>query len=81
MQQFSENHGAGPMHGRAHDCFGRLQIHTARLAAALEDYTQQLIYFPRDFLVDRFSRFFSSGVSVSSTERARQIFSFTSNNS
>jgi hypothetical protein len=45
----------------------------AGLADASEDGTQQLRYFARDFLLDRFRRFFSSGESASSTDRARQI--------
>jgi hypothetical protein len=46
----------------------------------MEDDTQQLAYFARDLLADRFSRFFSSGERVFSTGRARQILSFTSSN-
>jgi len=69
------------MHGRAHqhlDCF---QIDVARLADANEDGAQQLLYFARDFLLDGVRRFFSCGVSVSSTGRWRQIFSLTSTSS
>jgi len=64
--------------GRTQGHLGRLQIETARLAALLEDDAQELVYFPRDFPVDRFRRFFSWGLSVSSTGRARQIFALTS---
>ena len=54
------------------------QIQPAAVAAIAEDHTQPLIYFPRDFLLDDFRRFFSCGESVSSSGRARQIFSLTS---
>jgi hypothetical protein len=81
LQQLAQGGGASAMHGRAHRRFQRFQIHTPRLVAALEHYTQQLLYFARDFLVDGFGRFFSSGDRVASTGRARQIFSFTSSNS
>jgi hypothetical protein len=53
----------------------------ARLAALLENDAQQLVYFARDLLPDRFRRFFSSGERLSSTGRKRQIFSFTSSKS
>jgi hypothetical protein len=52
-----------------------LQIEVARLAASAKDNAQELIYVARDFLEDRFGRFFSSSVcSVWSTGRKRQIF-------
>ena len=69
------------MHGGAHHHLGDLQIQTSRLAAAVENDTQQLVYFARDFLADGFRRFFSSGERISATGRARQILSFTSSNS
>ena len=69
------------MHGRADSHFDGFQIETPRFAAAGGDRAQQLLYFARDFLVDRFARFFSCGESVSWTGRARQILSFTSSNS
>jgi hypothetical protein len=50
----------------------------ARLADTREDRAQQLGYFARDFLLDGFCRFFSSGERVSSTGRARQMWPFTS---
>ena len=52
-----------------------------RLAAAVENHTQQLAYFARDLLLDGLRRFFPCGEMASSTGRARQIFSFTSSNS
>jgi hypothetical protein len=66
------------MQGPAHRHLEGLQIQTPRLAAALNDDAHQLVYFARDFLADRFCRFFSAGKRVSSTGRARQILSFTS---
>jgi hypothetical protein len=47
------------MHRRAHRHLDRFQVQMARLAAALEDHAQQLVYFARDFLLDRLGRFFS----------------------
>jgi hypothetical protein len=53
------------------------------LAAILEDDPQQLRYFARDFLADRFGCFFSWAVrpSGSAVGRKRQIFWFTWMNS
>ena len=51
------------------------------LAAIFEDDVQELIYFARDLLTDRFGRFFSSGERVSSTGRKRQTRSLTSTSS
>jgi len=59
--------------------FHRFQVDLAVLLALGEDAVQKAAYFARDFGLDRFGRFFSSGVSVSSTGRARQIFSLISN--
>ena len=78
LQQLSESRRAGLMHSGAEshlDCF---QIQDAALLPLGEDTAQQRGYFARDLLVDRFGRFFSCGVSVSSTGRAWQIFSLTS---
>jgi len=67
------------VHGRAHRHLDSLQIEAARFAAGAKDNAQELIYVARDFLEDRFGRFFSSSVcSVSSTGRKRQIFRLTS---
>lgn len=77
-QQLAERRGSGVMHDRTHGHLGSLQIETARLATLLEDHTQELVYFARDFPANRFGRFFSCGDSVSSTGRARQICAFTS---
>jgi hypothetical protein len=68
------------MHGRAHSHFNGFQIQTPRFAAILEDDAQQLVYFARDFLLDRFGGFFSwADGGVSSTGRNLQICSLTSN--
>jgi hypothetical protein len=69
------------MHDRPHGHLSGFQVPAPRLAAAVEDYAQQLVYFARDFLLDGFRRFFSSGERVSATGRARQIFSLISNSS
>jgi hypothetical protein len=42
-----------------------------------EHHLHYAAYFLGDFLLDRFGRFFSCGVRVSSTGRVRQISSFT----
>ena len=80
LQQFGQCRGACLMHGRTHRHLDRFQIEMVRLLTSVENDTQQLAYFVRDFLLDRFGRFFSCGESESSTGRARQIFSFTSSN-
>ncbi|MGB6941929.1 MAG: hypothetical protein WBE37_06020 [Bryobacteraceae bacterium] len=59
----------------------RLQIQIAGLLALGEYTTQQRRYFAGNLGVDRRGRFFSSGVSVSSTGRNAQIFSLTSTTS
>jgi hypothetical protein len=66
------------MHRGPHRHLDRFQIESAGLTLVLENKAQQRAYFPLNFLVDRFRRFFSCGVRVSSTGRARQIFSFVS---
>jgi len=69
------------MHGRTHSRLDGFQIQPSCLAPILENHTKKLLYFARDFSADRFHRFFSSGDSVSSTGRARQILSLTSSKS
>ena len=78
LQQFGQDNGAGPMHGRAYGCFDGFQIEMTSFPATGENRTQELFYFARDFLADRFGRFFSSGDPVSSAGRARQICVLTS---
>ena len=80
-QQFGQHGRPRLMHDRPHDHFGGFQIQAPRLAAAVEDDAQQLVYFVRDFLLDGIRRFFSSGERVSATGRAWQIFSLTSSSS
>ena len=80
LQEFGQGCGARLMHGGTHRHLDSFQIHTARLAASVEDDAQQLVYFARDFLTDRFGRFFSCGDTESSQGRVRQILSFTSSN-
>ena len=81
LQQLAEGGCAGLMQGGAEGHFHRLQIQSSRLLAFGEDAAEQRGYFVLDLGLDRRRRFFSSGVSVSSTGRAWQIFSFTSNRS
>ena len=69
------------MHGGPHRHLDRFQIESAGLAPVLKYQPPQRAYFPFDFPPDRFRRFFSCGVSVSSTGRARQISSLTSSSS
>jgi hypothetical protein len=66
------------MHGGAHGHLDRLQIEPAVLALVLKNEPEQRLYFPFDFLPDRFRRFFSCGVRVSWRGLARQIFSLMS---
>jgi hypothetical protein len=81
LQQLAERCGAGVVQGRSHSHLGRFQIEAACLAALLKDNAQELVYFPRDFLADRFRRFFSWVLGASSsTGRNSQIRSLTSNN-
>src|SRR5436305_1435943 len=76
-QQVAEGGGAGMMQGSAEGQFHRLQIRLAGLLALGEDACQQRGYFARDLVLDGLGRFFSCGVSLSSTGRARQSFSLT----
>src|SRR5208283_2325350 len=77
-QQLAQGGRAGPMHRRPHGHLDRFQIEFAGLALLLKDEPEYRAYFPLDFLTDRFRRFFSCGVSVSSTGLTRQIFSLVS---
>jgi hypothetical protein len=81
LQQLGESRRTGLMHSGADshlDCF---QIQDAALLPLGENAAQQSGYFARDLLVDRFGRFFSCGVSLSPTGRARQISSLISSSS
>src|ERR1035437_2061469 len=71
------------MHGRAHHHFDGFQVHMPRPAPAVEEHVQPLIYFAGDLLMDRSSRFFSSGVLVllsDASGRCMHIFSALSEN-
>ena len=78
FQQSSQGGRPGLMHAGAHKHLDGFQIETPRLTASAENDAQQLVYFARDFLADSCRRFFSCGVSVSSTGRRAQMFSLTS---
>ena len=80
-QQPLHGHCPGVVHGVPHQCLDGLQIDRAGLMPIAEDNLYHPAYFLRDFLLDRFCRFFSCGVKVSSTGRNLQIFSLTSNRS
>jgi len=77
LQQPTESRCPRLMQGGAEGRFHCLQIHAARLFSLGENPAQQGGYFARDLRMDRFRRFFSSGVSVSSTGRKAQIRSLT----
>jgi len=66
------------MHRGTYRHLDRLQIEPAGLALLLKDQPEKRAYFPFDFLPDRFRRFFSWGVRVSSTGLTRQILSLVS---
>ena len=57
------------MHRAASGRLDGFEIEAAAVAPPAEDDLEQPIHFLGDFLVDRFGRFFSWGVSVSSTGR------------
>jgi hypothetical protein len=71
LEQFGQNRCPSLVHGGAHQHLGGLQFQVSCLAAAVENDTQQLVYFARDFLLDGFRRFFSSGAIASATGRAQ----------
>ena len=81
MQEFGQRRCTRLVHGRAHQHLDGLQIQTTRLAETVDDSAHQVVYFERGFLADRFCRFFSCGVKVSSTGRRRQTRSLTSTSS
>ena len=77
-EQLAQCSCSGPVHRSSHRHLDGFQIDSARLTLILKNQTQQRAYFPFDFLPDRFRRFFSWAVSVSSTGLARQILSLVS---
>jgi hypothetical protein len=58
LQQLAPRLRAGVVHGGTRAHLEGLQVETGRFAALLKDHTEQLIYLSRDFLPDRFGRFF-----------------------
>ena len=78
LQPLTQRRGSRPMKGSAEGHFDRLQIGSASVFPLGKDTAQQCGYFARDLGLDRLGRFFSSGVSVSSTGRRAQICSLIS---
>ena len=78
VQQLLYHARTGVVHPLANQHLYGFQIHVARLAKLPENHRQQPPYFPANFLLDDFRRFFSCADSVSSTGRARQIVSLVS---
>jgi hypothetical protein len=74
----AQTSGTGLLQGGAQGHLHRFQVYGTCLAPCSEYHSQQCIYFPRDFLMDRSSRFFSSAVQLPvscARGRRRQIFS------
>jgi hypothetical protein len=65
------------VHGGTRGRFNGFQIEATGPAQSGEDDVQEPVYFAGDFLMDRFGRFFSCDVSLSSAGRSWQIFSLT----
>jgi hypothetical protein len=65
------------MHGGSHGHLHRFQIEATRFAQVLKGDPKQSAYFPFDFPLERFRRFFSCGADKSSTGRAAQSCSLT----
>jgi len=80
-EQMLQSGRAGAVHRGAHQHLYCFQIHFAAVPAAGEDHLKQAAHLPFRFPLNRFGRFFSRGVSVSSTGRKRQICSLTSTSS
>jgi len=80
-QQPMHGHRPGMVHSIPQQQLDGLQIDRAGLMPTAEDDLNDAAYFLGDFLLDRFRRFFSCAVKVSSTGRNLQIFSLTSNKS
>ena len=77
MQQLTQGHRPGLVQGRPQGRLRSFQIQPPVLVLVLPDDLEQTAYFVRDFLLDRFGRFFSCGVKVASRGRSRQILSLT----
>jgi hypothetical protein len=77
-EKLAQTSGTGLLQGGAQGHLHRFQVYGASLVTCGEYHSQQRIYFPRDFLMDRNSRFFSSAFQPPdscSRGRRRQIFS------
>ncbi len=61
-EKLAQTSGTGLLQGGAQGHLHRFQVHCARLVTCGENHSQQRIYFPRDLLMDRSSRFFSCAV-------------------
>jgi hypothetical protein len=59
LQQFVQGFGSSLMEGGSQGALDGFQIGASTGAPLGEDAAQQLIYFPRNFLMDCSSRFFS----------------------
>jgi hypothetical protein len=59
LQQFAEGNGSGLVERNSQGALDGLQIGAAAVSPLGEKAAQQLIYFPRNFLMDCSSRFFS----------------------
>jgi hypothetical protein len=79
IEQVSQGRSTATMHSRAESHLDLLQVQLPGFAPFGKDDPQEALYLALDLPLDRFGRFFSCGLSPSSsTGRRRQIFSFTS---
>ena len=80
LKQLAQGGSARPVQGGTHGHLNGFQVEAPRPAPLLENDPQELIYFARDLLPDRFRRFFSCPLNSSSPSTGRnwQIFSLTS---
>ena len=76
-QQLAQRRRPGSMHGGSHGHLQRFQIEAARFTKTLKDESQQAAYFPFDFPLERFRRFFSCDDNESSIGRVEQSCSLT----
>ena len=79
-QELRQRGSSGLVHGGSHRGLDSFHVEPAFIAALPENNLKKPVYFTRDFLSDRFRRFFSWGDGgVSATGRSAQICSLTSN--
>ena len=76
-QELAEGCRASPKHGGPNEVLDGFQIQMTACAPVAQDDSGYFANFAGDFALDVFDRFFSCGVSASSTDRRRQIFSLT----